>query len=165
VKKALANGITAKQVRTRTLISHHILILSRLSAISRRMRTRKCGKTYITSGPHRNVVLTAQFTESNHSCYSTRSNPPVGNGETPRERRRRCGPKLPNSLSAHSRFLWTGYLYKDFSSVGDYEVVLKYAQDLGVVRWSNGAKRMFFADGSGRTAIRQFIERRVTGGT
>ena len=72
---------------------------------------------------------------------------------------------LSPKASTHPCLCWTGYLYKDFSSVGDYEVVLKYAQDLGVVRWSNGAKRMFFADGSGRTAIRQFIERRVTGGT
>lgn len=91
----------------------------------------------------------------------------MGNGEAPSEGRRRSDLlTLPKVLPlTQVPLLWTGYLYKDFSSVGDYEVVLKYAQDLGVVRWSNSAKRMFFADGSGRTAIRQFIERRVTGGT
>jgi transcription initiation factor TFIIH subunit 4 len=55
----------------------------------------------------------------------------------------------------------TGYLYKDFGSMNDYEVVVKYARELGVVLWENGAKRMFFADAAGRVLIRNYIERRT----
>ncbi|KAG8833570.1 RNA polymerase II transcription factor B 52 kDa subunit [Serendipita sp. 399] len=54
-----------------------------------------------------------------------------------------------------------GYLYKDFASMNDYEVVVKYAKELGVVLWEYPAKRMFFADASGRVPIRNFIERRT----
>jgi len=54
-----------------------------------------------------------------------------------------------------------GYLYKDFGSMNDYEVVVKYARELGVVLWENGAKRMFFADAAGRVLIRNYIERRT----
>ena len=54
-----------------------------------------------------------------------------------------------------------GYLYKDFGSMNDYEVVVKYARELGVVLWENGQKRMFFADAVGRVLIRNYIERRT----
>ncbi|KAG8758845.1 RNA polymerase II transcription factor B 52 kDa subunit [Serendipita sp. 396] len=54
-----------------------------------------------------------------------------------------------------------GYLYKDFASMNDYEVVVKYAKELGVVLWEYPTKRMFFADASGRVPIRNFIERRT----
>jgi transcription initiation factor TFIIH subunit 4 len=57
--------------------------------------------------------------------------------------------------------LHTGYLYKEFSSLVDYEVVVKYARELGVVQWESQAKRMFFADAAGRVQIRSYIERRV----
>jgi transcription initiation factor TFIIH subunit 4 len=45
--------------------------------------------------------------------------------------------------------------------MNDYEVVVKYARELGVVLWENGAKRMFFADAAGRVLIRNYIERRT----
>lgn len=45
--------------------------------------------------------------------------------------------------------------------MNDYEVVVQYARDLGVVLWESGPKRMFFADATGRVAIRSYIERRT----
>ena len=45
--------------------------------------------------------------------------------------------------------------------MNDYEVVVKYARELGVVLWENSTKRMFFADASGRVQIRNYIERRT----
>lgn len=65
------------------------------------------------------------------------------------------------SLLRHLVNLHSGYLYKDFSSLVDYEVVVKYARELGVVLWESKAKRMFFADAAGRMQIRSYIERRT----
>jgi transcription initiation factor TFIIH subunit 4 len=45
--------------------------------------------------------------------------------------------------------------------MNDYEVVVQYARELGVVLWENAGKRMFFADAEGRVPIRNFIERRT----
>lgn len=57
----------------------------------------------------------------------------------------------------------TGYLYTAFASQADYELVLKYAKQLGVVLWENTAKRCFFASLEGHANIRGFIERRTGG--
>ncbi|CAG7846805.1 RNA polymerase II transcription factor B subunit 2 AltName: Full=RNA polymerase II transcription factor B 52 kDa subunit; AltName: Full=RNA polymerase II transcription factor B p52 subunit [Serendipita indica DSM 11827] len=54
-----------------------------------------------------------------------------------------------------------GYLYKEFASMNDYEVVVQYARELGVVLWENASRRMFFADAAGRVHIRSYIERRT----
>lgn len=54
-----------------------------------------------------------------------------------------------------------GYLYTSFSSQADYEFVLNYAKQLGVVLWDNPAKRCFFASVEGHANIRGFIERRT----
>ncbi|KLO17254.1 transcription factor Tfb2 [Schizopora paradoxa] len=54
-----------------------------------------------------------------------------------------------------------GYLYTSFSSQADYEFVLNYAKQLGVVLWDNTAKRSFFASMEGHANIRGFIERRT----
>lgn len=64
-------------------------------------------------------------------------------------------------MGQSAKCIYTGYLYKDFGSMNDYEVVVKYARELGVVLWENGAKRMFFADAAGRVLIRNYIERRT----
>jgi transcription initiation factor TFIIH subunit 4 len=57
-----------------------------------------------------------------------------------------------------------GFLYKDFASQADYEYVLSYAKQLGVVLWENIAKRCFFGTLEGHANIRGFIERRTGGG-
>lgn len=58
----------------------------------------------------------------------------------------------------------TGFLYKDFASQADYEYVLSYAKQLGVVLWENAVKRAFFGTLDGHANIRGFIERRTGGG-
>ncbi|TDL25831.1 transcription factor Tfb2 [Rickenella mellea] len=57
-----------------------------------------------------------------------------------------------------------GYLYTAFASQADYEFVLKYAKQLNVVLWENGAKRSFFGSMEGHANIRGFIERRTGAG-
>jgi transcription initiation factor TFIIH subunit 4 len=55
----------------------------------------------------------------------------------------------------------TGYLYTAFASQADYEFVLNYARELGVVIWENSSKRCFFGTLSGHQNIKDFIERRA----
>ncbi|KAF8552043.1 transcription factor Tfb2 [Imleria badia] len=57
-----------------------------------------------------------------------------------------------------------GFLYKDFASQADYEYVLSYAKQIGVVLWENVVKRAFFGTMEGHANIRAFIERRTGGG-
>jgi transcription initiation factor TFIIH subunit 4 len=58
--------------------------------------------------------------------------------------------------------LCKGYLYTAFASQADYEFVLDYAKQLGVVLWENATKRCFFGSSEGHTNIRGFIERRTS---
>lgn len=58
----------------------------------------------------------------------------------------------------------SGYLYTSFASQADYEYVLAYAKQLGVVLWENIAKRSFFGTTEGHARIREFIERRKGAG-
>ncbi|KAJ1921272.1 RNA polymerase II transcription factor B 52 kDa subunit [Tieghemiomyces parasiticus] len=55
-----------------------------------------------------------------------------------------------------------GYLYSDFLRQNDYNVVLKYAQELGVVLWHNDERRMFAVTPEGHRAVREFVHRKVT---
>jgi transcription initiation factor TFIIH subunit 4 len=57
-----------------------------------------------------------------------------------------------------------GFLYIAFASQADYEYVLSYARQLGVVLWDNPAKRCFFGSVEGHANIRGFIERRTGSG-
>ncbi|KAI4525460.1 transcription factor Tfb2 [Schizophyllum commune Loenen D] len=56
-----------------------------------------------------------------------------------------------------------GFLYTEFASQADYEYVLNYAKQLGVVLWENHAKRCFFAAQEGHANIKSFIERKRAG--
>ncbi|KAL4074869.1 transcription factor Tfb2-domain-containing protein [Scleroderma yunnanense] len=82
---------------------------------------------------------------------------------------RKNNPLLPVTVQDQIR-LWElernrlksaqGFLYRDFASQADYEYVLAYAKQLGVVLWENAAKRSFFGTLEGHVNIRGFIERR-----
>ncbi|KAI6122238.1 transcription factor Tfb2-domain-containing protein [Pisolithus croceorrhizus] len=82
---------------------------------------------------------------------------------------RKNNPLLPVTVQDQIR-LWElernrlksaeGFLYKDFASQADYEYVLAYAKQLGVVLWESPAKRSFFGTLEGHASIRGFIERR-----
>ncbi|KAF5377485.1 hypothetical protein D9615_005117 [Tricholomella constricta] len=86
---------------------------------------------------------------------------------------RKNNPLLPVTVQDQIR-LWElernrlksaeGYLYTSFTSQADYELVLNYAKELGVVLWESQAKRCFFGSLEGHANIRGFIERRTTGG-
>ncbi|PPQ95459.1 hypothetical protein CVT26_008478 [Gymnopilus dilepis] len=83
---------------------------------------------------------------------------------------RRNNPLLPVTVQDQIR-LWElernrlksreGYLYTAFASQADYEFVLNYAKELGVVLWENPAKRCFFGSLEGHANIKGFIERRT----
>ena len=60
-------------------------------------------------------------------------------------------------------FVAEGFLYTEFASQADYEYVLNYAKQLGVVLWENHAKRCFFAAQEGHANIKSFIERKRAG--
>ncbi|EJD54387.1 transcription factor Tfb2 [Auricularia subglabra TFB-10046 SS5] len=82
---------------------------------------------------------------------------------------RKNNPLLPVTVQDQVR-LWEleknrvkaeeGFLYMDFTSQADFELVLDYARKLGVVIWENGRQRMFFGKADGHNNIRTFIERR-----
>ncbi|KAI5477709.1 transcription initiation factor TFIIH subunit 4 [Pseudohyphozyma bogoriensis] len=54
-----------------------------------------------------------------------------------------------------------GYLYDDFSSTGDFELVATYARELGVVLWELPEKRKVFVTADGHQQVREFIRRRM----
>ncbi|KAJ7590227.1 transcription factor Tfb2-domain-containing protein [Mycena floridula] len=81
---------------------------------------------------------------------------------------RKMNPLLPVTVQDQIR-LWEleknrlksqdGYLYNTFASQADYELVLNYAKELGVVLWESAIKRCFFASADAHVQIRNFIER------
>ncbi|KAF9475450.1 transcription factor Tfb2 [Pholiota conissans] len=85
---------------------------------------------------------------------------------------RKNNPLLPVTVQDQIR-LWElernrlksqeGYLYTAFASQADYDFVLNYAKELGVVIWENAAKRCFFGSMDGHASIKGFIERRTLG--
>jgi transcription initiation factor TFIIH subunit 4 len=55
-----------------------------------------------------------------------------------------------------------GYLYEDFRTHQDYELVLNYAKQLNVVTWEGPpAVRKFFVTAEGHITVRDFIKRRM----
>ncbi|KAG9092204.1 RNA polymerase II transcription factor B 52 kDa subunit [Ceratobasidium sp. UAMH 11750] len=82
---------------------------------------------------------------------------------------RRQNPLLPVTVQDQIR-LWEmeqnrvqeaeGYLYTEFGSQADYDLVLKYAKDCDLVLYESSRDRQFFAKADGHALIRQFIERR-----
>ncbi|KAG8708383.1 RNA polymerase II transcription factor B 52 kDa subunit [Ceratobasidium sp. 395] len=85
---------------------------------------------------------------------------------------RKQNPLLPVTVQDQIR-LWEmeqnrvqeaeGYLYTEFGSQGDYELVLKYAKDCDLVLYESARDRQFFAKLEGHALIRQYIERRGGG--
>ncbi|KAB5590646.1 RNA polymerase II transcription factor B subunit 2 [Ceratobasidium theobromae] len=82
---------------------------------------------------------------------------------------RRQNPLLPVTVQDQIR-LWEmeqnrvqeaeGYLYTEFGSQADYELVLKYAKECNLVLYESARDRQFFAKADGHALIRQYIERR-----
>ncbi|KAH8917234.1 transcription factor Tfb2 [Atractiella rhizophila] len=47
-----------------------------------------------------------------------------------------------------------GFLYDDFHTREDFELVMKYADELGALLWKNEVKMLLFVEGSGNDAVR-----------
>ena len=62
-------------------------------------------------------------------------------------------------MSRHIRL--PGHLYEQFRCQADYDNVLRYAQTLGVVLWSNARKCMFVVTEVGHQQVRAFIQKRI----
>lgn len=81
-----------------------------------------------------------------------------------------CQPILPNTVVDQIR-LWEleknrvrdqeGYLYEDFKSLSDYEIVMNYSKQIDIILWENTELRKFFVSFNGHTALREFIKRRI----
>ncbi|GAA5821770.1 hypothetical protein JCM11251_001017 [Rhodosporidiobolus azoricus] len=54
-----------------------------------------------------------------------------------------------------------GYLYDEFSSQHDYELVLNYAKEVGAVLWESEKARRVFVSADGHLQVREFIKRRM----
>jgi len=54
-----------------------------------------------------------------------------------------------------------GWLFRDFNTVQEYNMVLEYAQELGWVMWHRPDKRMFFCRAEGKGQVIDFINRKI----
>jgi len=55
-----------------------------------------------------------------------------------------------------------GFLYCEFED-SDYQEVLRYAHEIGMVLWENPAERMFFGGSAGHESIKSYIAKRASG--
>ncbi|KAK9461614.1 transcription factor Tfb2-domain-containing protein [Lipomyces oligophaga] len=54
-----------------------------------------------------------------------------------------------------------GYLYSDFRNNAEYDVIAKYANELGVMVWENRSKNFFFVTKEGNQQIVDYVKRRM----
>ena len=54
-----------------------------------------------------------------------------------------------------------GWLFRDFVTVQDYNMVYEYANELGWVMWKSPQKRMFFCRDEGKATVIDFIKRKI----
>ena len=47
-----------------------------------------------------------------------------------------------------------GYLYDDFTSSSDYDLVVTYAKEIGVLLWESPSRRMLFMTVEGHSVVR-----------
>ncbi|KAI9591243.1 transcription factor Tfb2-domain-containing protein [Syncephalis fuscata] len=55
-----------------------------------------------------------------------------------------------------------GFLYQQFARQQDFDTVLQYAQELGVVTWYSKNKRMLVVTDEGHVQVRAYVQRRKT---
>ncbi|XP_046845496.1 general transcription factor IIH subunit 4-like [Xenia sp. Carnegie-2017] len=55
--------------------------------------------------------------------------------------------------------LTEGVLYSQFLSLSDFEILRKYAEDLGVLIWANSSKRVMIVNKSGHDDVKKFWKR------
>jgi len=85
--------------------------------------------------------------------------------------RKSSGPLLPPTVVDQIR-LWEiekdrtrtadGFLYTDFRSQADYDLVRTYAgEEMGLIIWEDATARRFFIGPEGHARVREFIQRRT----
>lgn len=52
-----------------------------------------------------------------------------------------------------------GVLYSQFMSLSDYELLKKYAEELGVLQWSSDRKRLMVVSNDGHDQVKRFWKR------
>ncbi|ORX75420.1 RNA polymerase II transcription factor B subunit 2 [Basidiobolus meristosporus CBS 931.73] len=57
-----------------------------------------------------------------------------------------------------------GYLYQQFVRQQDYDVVYRYANEIGVVLWANSRKRLMAVTSDGHIQVKAYIKRRMSKG-
>lgn len=55
---------------------------------------------------------------------------------------------------------YDGYLFTDFESYQEYQVLSTYSQDIGVLLWKDDKKRRFFVSKEGNSQVIDFVKRR-----
>lgn len=55
-----------------------------------------------------------------------------------------------------------GYLFRDFNSNSDFELALKYANELNVVVWEAPSKRVFFVNIQGSNMVVDYIKKKFS---
>ncbi|KAG4302275.1 hypothetical protein PCK1_001547, partial [Pneumocystis canis] len=55
-----------------------------------------------------------------------------------------------------------GYLFRDFNSTSDFELALKYANDLNVVVWESHSKKVFFVNIQGSNMVVDYIKKKFS---
>lgn len=80
----------------------------------------------------------------------------------------KTNPIIPPTISDQIR-LWElersrmkfteGVLYNQFLSQADFEILRKYAEDLGVLMWANSSKRVIVVSRSGHDDVKRFWKR------
>ncbi|KAG8984879.1 RNA polymerase II transcription factor B 52 kDa subunit [Tulasnella sp. 427] len=57
-----------------------------------------------------------------------------------------------------------GYLWRDFTALTDYKLVLDHARSIDSVIWENEQARMFFVTPDGHDDCRKYVKRRMEEG-
>ena len=56
---------------------------------------------------------------------------------------------------------YEGSLYSDFESSAEYNMLCKYAQDIGVLLWKDDKKRKFFVSKEGNSQVLDYAKRKL----
>lgn len=56
----------------------------------------------------------------------------------------------------------SGFLYRDFATAQEYNLIVTYAQEMGALMWKNDARRMFFVDRDSNRKVLEYVNRKMT---
>lgn len=56
----------------------------------------------------------------------------------------------------------SGFLYRDFATAQEYNLIVSYAQEMGALMWKNDSRRMFFVDRDSNRKVLEYVNRKMT---